>query len=84
LPSSKPQDVDVVLDDLAVGGRNAHQVASVSASARRPSTIYWFNNEGWTPETRWFPREAALDGVSEKLASDFGGIPLTTGGHHGR
>jgi hypothetical protein len=33
LPSSKPQDVDVVLDDLAVGRRNAHQVASMSASA---------------------------------------------------
>ena len=27
----KPQDVDVVLGDLAVGGRNAHQVAGVSA-----------------------------------------------------
>jgi hypothetical protein len=56
----KPQDVDVVLDDLAVGGRNAHQVASVSASARRPSTIYWFNNEGWTPETYQHWLAAAL------------------------
>jgi hypothetical protein len=34
--------------------------------------------------TTLVPREADLDGVSEKPASDFGGTPLTTGGHHGR